>query len=174
VIIDRRISATGFLARAAWHRSSGPTSDLVLDCVLQPCHGDPTNRADARQAVLDAPPTCLPNAGAGRRDRPCNRCIRSARNGGFVMGIKCGIVGLPNVGKSTLFNALTQAQIAARRTIRSAPSSPNVGIVAGARPAARSSSSAIVKPERILPTTVEFVDIAGLVRGRLEGRGPRQ
>ena len=85
------------------------------------------------------------------------------------MGIKCGIVGLPNVGKSTLFNALTQAGIPAENypfcTIE-----PNVGVVAV--PDQRLQSlAAIAKPEKILPTTVEFVDIAGLVAGASKGEG---
>jgi ribosome-binding ATPase len=85
------------------------------------------------------------------------------------MGIQCGIVGLPNVGKSTLFNALTKAQIAAENypfcTI-----DPNVGVVPV--PDARLDAlAAIVKPQRVLPATVEFVDIAGLVAGASKGEG---
>ncbi|MYN13460.1 redox-regulated ATPase YchF [Pusillimonas sp. TS35] len=85
------------------------------------------------------------------------------------MALQCGIVGLPNVGKSTLFNALTKAGIAAENypfcTIE-----PNVGVVEV--PDARLQSLAdIVKPERILPAVVEFVDIAGLVAGASKGEG---
>jgi GTP-binding protein YchF len=85
------------------------------------------------------------------------------------MSLKCGIVGLPNVGKSTLFNALTKAGIAAENypfcTIE-----PNVGIVE--LPDARLARlAAIVKPERVVPAIVEFVDIAGLVAGASKGEG---
>jgi len=85
------------------------------------------------------------------------------------MALKCGIVGLPNVGKSTLFNALTKAGIAAENypfcTIE-----PNVGVVEvpDARLAALAS---IARPERVVPATVEFVDIAGLVAGASKGEG---
>lgn len=85
------------------------------------------------------------------------------------MSLKCGIVGLPNVGKSTLFNALTKAGIAAENypfcTIE-----PNVGVVEV--PDSRLKDlSTIVKPERIVPAIVEFVDIAGLVAGASQGEG---
>ena len=86
------------------------------------------------------------------------------------MGIKCGIVGLPNVGKSTLFNALTQAQNAAAENYPFCTIDPNVGVVPVPDPRL-AALAAIAKPEKVLPTTVEFVDIAGLVSGASKGEG---
>ncbi|MHC4374038.1 MAG: redox-regulated ATPase YchF [Planctomycetota bacterium] len=85
------------------------------------------------------------------------------------MGFKCGIVGLPNVGKSTLFNSLTRAEIAAENypfcTI-----DPNVGIVEVPDPRLNA-LAAIARPQKVIATTMEFVDIAGLVEGASKGEG---
>ena len=85
------------------------------------------------------------------------------------MAIQCGIVGLPNVGKSTLFNALTKAGIAAANfpfcTI-----DPNVGVVPVPDPRLQQLAD-IVHPQKIIPASVEFVDIAGLVAGASQGEG---
>ncbi len=85
------------------------------------------------------------------------------------MSLKCGIVGLPNVGKSTLFNALTKASIAAENypfcTIE-----PNVGIVEVPDPRL-AELARIAKPQKVIPAVVEFVDIAGLVAGASKGEG---
>ncbi|HIC28029.1 MAG TPA: redox-regulated ATPase YchF, partial [Rhodospirillales bacterium] len=86
------------------------------------------------------------------------------------MGFNCGIVGLPNVGKSTLFNALTQSQAAEAANFPFTTIEPNIGRVSV--PDGRLDALAdIAKPEKVVPTRLEFVDIAGLVKGASKGEG---
>jgi len=86
------------------------------------------------------------------------------------MGFKCGIVGLPNIGKSTLFNALTETASAEAANYPFCTIEPNVGLV-GVPDTRLDALAKIVSPEKILPTQIEFVDIAGLVKGASTGEG---
>src|SRR5579883_2801625 len=86
------------------------------------------------------------------------------------MGIRCGIVGLPNVGKSTLFNAITASSQAAAENYPFCTIEPNTGVVPVPDGRIRE-LSALVNPDREVPATIEFVDIAGLVKGAAQGEG---
>ena len=86
------------------------------------------------------------------------------------MALKIGIVGLPNVGKSTLFNALTKSKGAMVANYPFCTIDPNVGVVEVPDPRIRALAE-LVKPEKLVPAVVEFVDIAGLVKGASEGEG---
>jgi ribosome-binding ATPase YchF (GTP1/OBG family) len=86
------------------------------------------------------------------------------------MGFNCGIVGLPNVGKSTLFNALTATQAAQAANYPFCTIEPNVGRV-GVPDLRLEKLAAIEKSQKIIPTQLEFVDIAGLVKGASKGEG---
>src|SRR5689334_14444420 len=105
-----------------------------------------------------------------RQADPCKRCYDlPSFSGGQTVGISCGIVGLPNVGKSTLFNALSAAGAAVANypfcTIE-----PNVGVVPVPDPRL-DALVALYKPKSTVATTMNFVDIAGLVRGASKGEG---
>lgn len=86
------------------------------------------------------------------------------------MGIRCGIVGLPNVGKSTLFNAITSSSQAAAENYPFCTIEPHTGVVAVPDPRLKMLTT-LMEPEREVPTTIEFVDIAGLVKGAAQGEG---
>src|SRR5258707_7705884 len=94
----------------------------------------------------------------------------SREGSGITMGFKCGIVGLPNVGKSTLFNALTETAAAQAANYPFCTIEPNVGEV-GVPDPRLDKLSAIAKSAQIIPTRLTFVDIAGLVRGASKGEG---
>ena len=86
------------------------------------------------------------------------------------MGFSCGIVGLPNVGKSTLFNALSATQQAQAANYPFCTIEPNVGVVQVPDPRLEALTK-VIKPKKTVPTTLQFVDIAGLVRGASKGEG---
>src|SRR5690606_16289523 len=98
------------------------------------------------------------------------RHARGLNHNGKTMGFKCGIVGLPNVGKSTLFNALTQTALAQAANYPFCTIEPNVGEVAVPDPRL-DTIARIANSAKIVPTFLEFVDIAGLVRGASRGEG---
>ena len=117
----------------------------------------------------DASLLLLPELPAGGASTPRVGRTAALRYKGRTMGFSCGIVGLPNVGKSTLFNALSSAK-AESANYPFCTIEPNIGIVPV--PDARIDALAkVVKPGRLVPATIRFVDIAGLVRGASKGEG---
>ncbi len=139
------------------------SKDQVTDHVLKAFSRSERKQIDdALASVVDVMPDFFNGC-----DR--SRHANAAYSQGVNVGFNCGIVGLPNVGKSTLFNCLTKAGIAAANypfcTIE-----PNVGIVAVPDPRLQALAD-IVQPQAVLPTTIEFVDIAGLVAGAAQGEG---
>src|SRR6185437_13155730 len=168
----------GVLAAAHRHRPSGPQGSRRRLRARQAAQG----RARGDRSAVRA----QPRAPAEDRERPHERRDDLAAHGSEgrgrraresrdlseriqAMSLQCGIVGLPNVGKSTLFNALTKAGIAAENypfcTIE-----PNVGIVEVPDPRL-AKLAAIAHPQKVVPAIVEFVDIAGLVAGASKGEG---
>ena len=142
--------------------SAIPQQDVADYVLAPPAAAD----AAAIDAAIDRAIDAWPAIEAGDFERAMLLLAHEERE---VMSLKCGIVGLPNVGKSTLFNALTRAGIAAENypfcTIE-----PNVGIVEVPDPRL-AQLAGIAHPEKVLPATVEFVDIAGLVAGASKGEG---
>ena len=148
-------------------RDSAIPQQDVVDYVLRPPFA--AERAEIG-AAIDRALAAWPAIASGDFERAMLLLhTKDGKTQGHEMSLKCGIVGLPNVGKSTLFNALTKAGIAAENypfcTIE-----PNVGIVEVPDPRL-AALAAIARPEKVIPATVEFVDIAGLVAGASKGEG---
>jgi aminoacyl-tRNA hydrolase len=164
--IQARLGDARLLAAAAGIGHPGERAEVV-NYVLKAPRREEQELIDPRHRSLPA------GLALARRRRLRCRATATAPQDHLIwnlrMSLQCGIVGLPNVGKSTLFNALTKAGIAAENypfcTIE-----PNVGIVEVPDPRLQQ-IAAIVKPQRIQPAIVEFVDIAGLVAGASKGEG---